>query len=48
MIEIPLKGGQDEVIELDKDDLPDGQDVLQILRQEEPPLPIWISLAVSA
>lgn len=46
-IEIPLKGNQDEVIELDVSQLPDGKEVLNILRQEEAPLHIWLQLAVS-
>lgn len=45
-IEIPLKGNQDEVIELDVAELPDGKEVLEILRQEEAPLHIWLALAV--
>lgn len=45
-IEIPLKGSQDEVIELDVAELPDGKEVLEILRQEEAPLHIWLALAV--
>ncbi|KAI1309430.1 RNA polymerase-associated protein CTR9 -like protein [Halotydeus destructor] len=45
-IEIPLKDGQDEVIELNLDELPEGTEVLEILRQEQPPLHIWISLAI--
>jgi len=45
-IEIPLKDNVDEVIELDIDNLPDGAEVLEILRQEQPLLNIWISLAV--
>lgn len=45
-IEIPLKGDQDAVIELDVAELPDGNEVLQILNQEEAPLHIWLSLAV--
>lgn len=46
-IEIPLKDSVDEVIELDIDNIPDGTEVLEILRQEQPLLHIWISLAVS-
>ena len=45
-IEIPLRGG-DEVIELDTDQLPDGEEVLNILNQEKAPLPIWINVAVA-
>lgn len=45
-IEIPLKDSADEVIELDLDFLPDGQEVLEILRQERAPINIWISLAI--
>ena len=36
-----------QVIELDLDQLPDGDEVLSILRQEAPPLNIWFTLAVS-
>lgn len=46
-LEIPLKDSADEVIELDLEELPDGAEVLEILRQEQAPLSIWISLAVS-
>ena len=45
-IEIPLKDSADEVIELDLDELPDGTEVLEILKQERAPLNIWISLAI--
>lgn len=45
-IEIPLRDSQDEVIELDCENLPEGTEVLGILRQEQPPLNLWISLAV--
>ncbi|RWS18317.1 hypothetical protein B4U80_05177, partial [Leptotrombidium deliense] len=45
-IEIPLKDSADEVIELDLDDLPDGLEVLEILKQEQAPLNLWITLAV--
>ncbi|CAL8078737.1 unnamed protein product [Calicophoron daubneyi] len=45
-IEIPLRGG-DEVIELDADQLPDGEEVLNILNQEKPPLETWINMAVA-
>lgn len=46
-IEIPLRDSQDEVIELDCENLPEGNEVLSILRQEQPFLNLWISLAVS-
>lgn len=45
-IEIPLKDSVDEVIELDLDELPDGTEVLEILKQERAPLNIWITLAI--
>ncbi|VDP76266.1 unnamed protein product [Echinostoma caproni] len=45
-IEIPLRGG-DEVIELDTDQLPDGEEVLNILSQEKAPLQIWTTVAVA-
>ncbi|KAA3676187.1 RNA polymerase-associated protein CTR9, partial [Paragonimus westermani] len=45
-IEIPLRGG-DEVIELDTDQLPDGEEVLNILNQEKAPLQIWITVAIA-
>lgn len=45
-IEIPLKDSADEVIELDLDELPDGAEVLEILKQEHAPLHVWIALAV--
>lgn len=45
-IEIPLKDYNDEVIELDLDELPDGTEVLEILKQERSPLNIWITLAI--
>ncbi|RWS11596.1 RNA polymerase-associated protein CTR9-like protein [Dinothrombium tinctorium] len=45
-IEIPLKDSADEVIELDLNELPDGVEVLEILRQEQAPLHLWITLAV--
>ena len=35
-----------QVIELDLDQLPDGEEVLSILRQEAPPLNTWVTLAV--
>lgn len=47
MIEIPLKGSQDEVIELNIDELPDGSEVLEILKQEQAHLNLWLTLAVS-
>src|SRR6218665_1262973 len=46
-IEIPLKGSQDEFIELDLRTLPDGREVLQILQSEKPPLNVWIPLALT-
>ena len=45
-IEIPLKDS-DEVIELSLDQLPDGDEVLSILRQENCPLSVWIRLAIA-
>lgn len=44
-IEIPLKDS-DEVIELGLDQLPDGEEVLSILVQENCPLYVWIRLAI--
>ncbi|RMZ97826.1 RNA polymerase-associated CTR9 -like protein, partial [Brachionus plicatilis] len=44
-IEIPLKDS-DEVIELGLDQLPDGDEVLAILIQENCPLHVWIRLAI--
>ena len=37
----------DQVIELDIDQLPDGDEVMGILKDEKAPLHIWIALAVS-
>lgn len=42
-VEIPLRD-TDEVIELDFDQLPDGEEVLSILEQESAVLHIWITL----
>ncbi len=44
-IEIPLKDS-DEVIELSIDQLPDGEEVLSILKQEHCPLHVWIRLSL--
>ncbi|XP_077994649.1 RNA polymerase-associated protein CTR9 homolog [Glandiceps talaboti] len=44
-VEIPLRD-TDEVIELDLDQLPEGDEVLNILKQENAPLHIWITLAL--
>jgi RNA polymerase-associated protein CTR9 len=44
-IEIPLKDS-DEVIEMDLDQLPDGDEVVGILRDEQAPLNIWVTLAL--
>ncbi|KAF6031543.1 CTR9 [Bugula neritina] len=44
-IEIPLKD-TDEVIELDLEALPDGEEVLTILKQEACPLNVWVTLAI--
>ncbi|CAG5134684.1 unnamed protein product [Candidula unifasciata] len=44
-IEIPLRD-TDEVIELDLDQLPEGEEVLSILKQEVAPLHIWVTLAL--
>ena len=35
-----------QVIELDLNQLPDGDEVLTILRQEQAPLHNWVTLAV--
>ena len=45
-IEIPLKDS-DEVIELGLDQLPDGEEVLSILKQESCPLYVWIRLSIA-
>lgn len=45
-IEIPLKDS-DEVIELGLDQLPDGEEVLSILKQESCPLHVWIRLSIA-
>lgn len=37
-----------QVIELDFDQLPEGDEVISILKQEHTQLHIWIALAVSA
>ena len=37
-----------QVIELDLNQLPDGDEVLTILRQEQAPLHNWVMLAVSS
>uniref|UniRef100_H2YEL2 Uncharacterized protein n=1 Tax=Ciona savignyi TaxID=51511 RepID=H2YEL2_CIOSA len=44
-VEIPLRD-TDEVIELDLSQLPDGEEVLGILKQENTTLNIWITLAL--
>ncbi|KAK9885237.1 hypothetical protein WA026_010740, partial [Henosepilachna vigintioctopunctata] len=44
-IEIPLRD-TDEVIELYADQLPEGEEVLGILRQENTQLSIWVNLAL--
>ncbi|VEN35073.1 unnamed protein product [Callosobruchus maculatus] len=44
VIEIPLN--TDEVIELYSDQLPDGDEVLGILRQEKSQLSVWVNLAL--
>ncbi|KAH7966563.1 hypothetical protein HPB49_017742 [Dermacentor silvarum] len=44
-IEIPLRD-TDEVIELDVDQLPEGEEVLGILRQEQAQLHLWVNLAL--
>ena len=46
-IEIPLKESVDEVIELDLSELPECDEVYQILRSEAAPLHVWISLALA-
>ncbi|CAF3974878.1 unnamed protein product, partial [Rotaria sp. Silwood1] len=43
-IEIPLHSS-DEVIVISLDQLPDGQEVLAILQQENCPLHVWVTLA---
>lgn len=45
-VEIPLKDTTDEVIELCFDQLPDGDEVIGILRQEQAALHIWFTLAL--
>ncbi|CAG9839944.1 unnamed protein product [Diabrotica balteata] len=45
VIEIPLRD-TDEVIELYSDQLPDGDEVLGILRQEKTQLSVWVNLAL--
>lgn len=45
-IEIPLRD-TDEVIELYPDQLPDGEEVLSILRQEHSQINTWVNVAVS-
>lgn len=45
-IEIPLRDS-DEVIELTFDQMPDGEEVLSILIQENCPLHVWIRLAIA-
>ncbi|XP_078483653.1 RNA polymerase-associated protein CTR9 homolog isoform X2 [Ciona intestinalis] len=44
-VEIPLRD-TDEVIELDLSQLPDGEEVLGILKQENTTLNIWLTLAL--
>ncbi|XP_076339000.1 RNA polymerase-associated protein Ctr9 [Tachypleus tridentatus] len=44
-VEIPLRD-TDEVIELDLDQLPEGDEVLGILRQEQAQLHLWVTLAL--
>lgn len=44
-VEIPLRD-TDEVIELFFDQLPDGDEVIQILKQEHAQIHIWVTLAV--
>ncbi|CRK92468.1 CLUMA_CG006065, isoform A, partial [Clunio marinus] len=39
-VEIPLREG-DEVIELDPENLPEGDEVLNILRNERSALSVW-------
>ena len=46
-VEIPLKTSLDEVIELDLRNLPDGNEVIQILQSEKPLLNVWIPLALA-
>lgn len=40
------KGREVQVIELDLDALPEGEEALAILRQEQAPLHIWLRLAL--
>ena len=35
-----------QVIELDLDQLPEGEEVLSILKQEQAPLQLWVTLGV--
>ena len=44
-VEIPLRD-TDEVIELDFDQLPEGEEVLSILEQENALLHLWITVGV--
>ncbi|XP_011403140.1 PREDICTED: RNA polymerase-associated protein CTR9 homolog [Amphimedon queenslandica] len=44
-VEIPLRD-TDEVIELDIDQLPEGDEVITILRDERAPLHTWVTLAL--
>ncbi|XP_033646150.1 RNA polymerase-associated protein CTR9 homolog [Asterias rubens] len=44
-VEIPLRD-TDEVIELDLDQLPEGEEVLSILKQENAPLHTWLALGL--
>jgi RNA polymerase-associated protein CTR9 len=45
IIEIPIKG-EDEVIEVSLDDLPEPEETLTILRDEDSPLHIWYQFAL--
>ena len=46
-IVIPLRNSaEDEIIEIDFSELPDGEEVLQILKSEKAPLHYWLDLAV--
>ncbi|PAV74668.1 hypothetical protein WR25_20236 [Diploscapter pachys] len=47
VISIPLKGGNgNEVIEISTDDMPSGDDVIEILQREQAPLKIWIEVGL--
>lgn len=45
-IEIPIKGKDNELLEINFEELPDIDDLLAILRQERASIDIWRQLAV--